>query len=178
MSARGRGAATRRLTVSAMLVALGVVLLGLGAMVEVLDLSMAVIVSILAVFAVIEMSRGYAVLIYAATSVLSLLLLPAKTPALIYAAFAGYYPILKAILEGKLPRALAWVVKTAIFCLGVGAVLLIGARVLIMDLSWVFANWWFLLLLPPVFLLYDFALTRLISAYLLKWRPRLRLPKL
>ena len=94
------GRATRRLAVSAMLAALGVVLLLLGSFVEVLDLSMAAIASMLVVFAVIEMSRRYGVLIYAVTAVLSLLLLPTKTPALVYAAFAGYYPVLKAVLEG------------------------------------------------------------------------------
>ena len=72
------GRATRRLAVSAMLAALGVVLLWLGALVEVLDLSMAAIASMLAVFAVIEMSRRYAILVYAVTALLSLLLLPVR----------------------------------------------------------------------------------------------------
>lgn len=172
------GRATRRLAVSAMLAALGVVLLWLGALVEVLDLSMAAIASMLAVFAVIEMSRRYAILVYAVTALLSLLLLPVKTPALIYAAFAGYYPVLKAILEGKLPRGAAWCLKVLIFCAGVAVALFVGGKVLLVDLSWLWANWWYLLLTVPVFLLYDVALTRLISAYIQKWRARLRLPKL
>ena len=172
------GRATRRLTVSAMLAALGVVLLWLGAQVEVLDLSMAAIASMAVVFAVIEMDRRYAMLVYGVTAVLSLLLLPVKTPALIYAAFAGYYPVLKAVLEGKLPRGAAWCVKTISFCAGVAVALLVGAKVLLIDLTWLWANRWYLLLTLPVFLLYDVALTRLISAYLHKWRGRLRLPKL
>ena len=83
------GRATRRLAVSAMLAALGVVLLWLGALVEVLDLSVAVLASMLAVFAVIEMGRRYAVLVYVVTALLSLLLLPVKTSALVYAVFAA-----------------------------------------------------------------------------------------
>jgi hypothetical protein len=172
------GRATRRLAVSAMLAALGVVLLWLGALVEVLDLSVAALASMLAVFAVIEMGRRYAVLVYVVTALLSLLLLPVKTSALVYAVFAGYYPVLKAVLEGKLPRLAAWCLKVAIFGAAVAAALFVSARVLLFDLSRLWANWWYLLLTVPVFLLYDVALTRLISAYIQKWRARLRLPKL
>jgi hypothetical protein len=153
-------------------------LLLLGSFVQVLDLSMAVIASLLVVFAVIEIGGKYPMLIYAVTSVLSLLLLPVKTAALIYLAFAGYYPILKAVLEGRLTKLLAWALKLVIFCAAVVAALFVAGKLLLMDLSWVFANWWFLICLLPVFVLYDVALTRLISAYLSKWRPRLRLPDL
>lgn len=170
--------ATRRIAVSALLAALGVVLLLLGSFVQVLDLSMAVIASLTVVFAVIEMGGKYPMLIYAVTSVLALLLLPVKTAALIYFAFAGYYPVLKAVLEGRLTKPLAWILKFVIFCAAVAAALFIAGKLLLMDLSWIFANWWFLICLLPVFVLYDFALTRLISAYLGKWRTRLHLPDL
>ena len=170
--------ATRRLAVSAVLAALGVVLLLLGSLVQVLDLSMAAIASLLAVFAVIEIGGKYPILIYLVTSVLSLLLLPVKTAALIYFVFAGYYPILKAVLEGRLARPVAWLFKIVIFCSAVALGLFAAGKLFLMDLSWIFANWWFLLCLLPVFVLYDIALTRLISAYLRKWRTRLRLPDL
>lgn len=169
---------TRRLAVSAVLAALGVVLLLLGSLVQVLDLSMAAIASLLVVFAVIEIGGKYPMLIYAVTSVLSLLLLPVKTAALIYFVFAGYYPILKAALEGRLTKPVAWTFKAVIFCAAVAIGLLAAGKLFLMDLSWLFANWWFLLCLLPVFVLYDVALTRLISAYLNKWRARLRLPDL
>jgi len=176
---RGEGKkATRRLTASAILAALGVVLLLLGSFVQVLDLSMAAIASILVVFAVIEIGGKYPMLIYAVTSVLSLLLLPVKTAALIYFVFAGYYPILKAVLEGRLTKPVAWLLKVVIFGAAVAVGLFAAGKLFFMDLSWIFANWWFLLCLLPVFVLYDIALTRLISAYLGKWRDRLRLPDL
>ena len=44
----------KQLTICAMLVALGVIFLCLGALIEVLDISMAVIASIFAIFAVID----------------------------------------------------------------------------------------------------------------------------
>lgn len=169
---------TLRLTLSAVISALGVILLWLGAMVQILDLSMAVVVSLLVVFAVIELRGKYPYLIYAVTSVLSLLLLPVKTTALIYVMFAGYYPILKALLEGRLPRIAAWVVKIAIFCAGAAGVLLISQFVLLLDLSWIWAHWYLLFALVPIFVLYDVVLTRLISLYLNRWRARLRIPDL
>lgn len=159
---------------SAVLSALGVVLLFLGSLIQVLDLSMAAIVSVFVVLAVIEIRGPYPFLIYAVTSVLALLLLPVKTPALIYALFAGYYPILKALLEGRLPAPLAWVLKILIFGVGAAAAVLVAAKVLMADLSWLFAHWWVFLLLVPVFVLYDVALTRLISAYVNRWRTRFK----
>ena len=126
--------ATRRLAVSAVLAALGVVLLLLGSLVQVLDLSMAAIASLLVVFAVIEIGGKYPILIYLVTSVLSLLLLPVKTAALIYFVFAGYYPILKAVLEGRLAKPLAWCLKIAICCAAVAAGLFAAGKLFFMDL--------------------------------------------
>ena len=101
---------TRKLTTCALLAALGVVLLYLGSLVEVLDVSMAVIVSLFCIFAVIEYGGSAPWLIYAVTGVLSLILLPIKTPALLYLLFFGYYPILKEKLEKRKLAALGMVV--------------------------------------------------------------------
>ena len=90
---------TLRLTLSAIICALSVVLLWLGGLIQILDLSVAVLVSMLVVFAVIELRGKYPYLIYAVTSVLSFLLLPVNSAAMTYVLFAGYYPIIKALLE-------------------------------------------------------------------------------
>ena len=73
------------LTVSAMLSALGVVMLGLGAVIEVLDITVAVIASLLVTYAVIEIGGPYPWLIWIVTSIVALLILPLKTPVLFYA---------------------------------------------------------------------------------------------
>ncbi|MBQ9099271.1 MAG: hypothetical protein IJY50_07570 [Clostridia bacterium] len=168
---------TRCLATSAVLSALGVILLWLGALIEVLDLSMAAIASFLVVFAVIEMKGKWPWLIYAVTSSLSLLLLPNKTAGLIYALFAGFYPILKAVLEGRLSKAVAWILKILIFGVGAGVALLLAQFLFLVDLSWLWENWWYLLLLVPIFVLYDVAMTRVISAYIHRWRARFRFIK-
>ena len=161
------------LTVSAMLSALGVILLSLGAFVEVLDLSVAVIASLTVVYAVIEMGGAYPWMIWIVTSVVGFLLMP-KTPVLFFALFFGFYPIVKAKAE-RLPLVLSWVAKLVAFHVSV---------VLIALSIWLFfpellAGMWQLLLLlglyaasVAVFFIYDVALTRIITLYFIRLRDR------
>ena len=168
---------TKYLTVSAMLCALGVVLMMLGSFVEVLDLSIAALASLLCIYAVIELGGAYPWLIWLATSLLSLLLLPQKTPAVFYALFFGYYPILKAKFE-KLPRGITLLCKLLTFHSAL-AVIYLTLRLFFPASLESFAINWFLLVLYLLalvcFLVYDFALTRLISAYLFRFRKRFRI---
>ena len=157
------------------MVALGVVLLAMGAVVEVLDLSMAAIASLCVVFAVIELGGHYPYLVYGGISLLSLLLLPVKTPALLFLLFAGYYPILKAIFERRLPRAVSWILKLAVFEAALALALLLLMRLLLLaEPTWQPLYFAAFPIGALVFLLYDVALTRLITAYLYRLHPRFR----
>ena len=93
---------TKKITVSAMIVALGTVLMSIGALVELVDLSVAAAVSLFVVFAMIEIGMPYPWLIWVCTSLITFLLFPAKTIWLMYLSF-GAFPILKAYIE-RLPR--------------------------------------------------------------------------
>ncbi len=166
------------LTVSAMLSALGVVILGLGAIIEVLDISVAVIASLLVTYAVIEIGGAYPWLIWVVTSIIALLLLPLKTPVLFYALLTGFYPIIKQKIERKMARVPAWLLK-----LGVLAVSL----VVIWAIMWLFApallettGGWVMIAATLVvgifaFVLYDIVLTRLITLYFVKLQKRFRI---
>ena len=162
------------LTVGAMLSALGVVFLALGSFLEVLDLTAAILASLLCAYAVIEMGRGYPWLIWLVTSILSLLLLPVKTPALFYAFFAGAYPILKEKTErlGRLPCVL---LKLVILHASLGLILLTLKLFLPSSLD-SYGLWWMPLLLYLLclacFWLYDLALTRIITLYLFRFQRR------
>ena len=92
---------TRDLAVCAMLSALGVVLLYLGSFVEIMDMAMAAIASFAVIITVIEYGKGAPWAVYGVTSILSLILLPQKTPAAFYALFFGFYPIIKEKIERK-----------------------------------------------------------------------------
>lgn len=174
MKARRREA-TRALSVSAMLCALGVVLLGLGSLVEVLDLSMAALASFLVVLAVIELGGKYPYLIYAVTALLGLLVLPLKGAPLAYLLFMGYYPILKHALERRFRGVLCLALKLVFFNVALAAFLFAAIKlfsVLVLPGEWYYYAG--LLLLSPVFLLYDVALSRVIVLYLFRLRNRFR----
>ena len=171
---------TKYLTVSAMLSALGVVCLMLGSFIEVLDLTTAVMASILCIYAVIEMGGPYPWGIWIVTSLISVLFLPmipTKTPAIFYALFAGFYPILKEKLE-KLRRPISFVLKLVVFHVSLGAILLILKLFLPAQLQFEGMEWLPILLYAAcliVFWIYDLALTRLITFYLLRLRGRFRI---
>lgn len=162
---------TRYLTTAALLAALSVVLLAVGAFFEVLDVSMAAIASLGVVFAVIELRGKYPYLVYAVTAVLSFLL-PSKTPALFYALFMGYYPLLKLLFEKHFSRPVAWLFKILSFLLATVLIIFLALKlftVLLLPMGeapFIYAV--AALVLVAVFVLYDVALTRLITFYL--WR--------
>lgn len=161
-----------------MLSALSVVVLYLGSFIEVLDASMAVIASVMSIIAVIEFGRGAAWSIYAVTSVLSLILLPNKSVAVIYAAFFGFYPILKEVFEKK-NKVIAWIFKEVTFNIALVVCFAVLRFVIFIEAPSIpFAMYVIgALLLEGVFVLYDVALTRLISLYIFKLRKRLRIGK-
>ncbi len=163
---------TKFLVLSAVLSALGVVLLAVGSLFQFLDLSMAVLASLLVIFAVIELGGPYPYLIYAVTAILSILLVPTKTAPLVYLCFAGFYPIIKAKLEGHMPPPLAWLCKLLVFNVGFGAALFASIKLftaITVPQMWLLPIF---LLGTVVFVAYDVALTKLITAYLTRWRHR------
>ena len=165
---------TKYLTVSAMLCALGVILLALGSFIEVLDITTAVLASLLCIYAVIEMGGAYPWGIWLVTSLLSVLLLPVKTPALFYALFAGFYPIFKEKLE-KLKRPIAFTLKLIVFHLCLGLIILCWGLFFPEQLQFDGVEWLPVLLYVlcfAVFVLYDIALTRVITFYLVRLRSK------
>lgn len=169
---------TKTITVCAMLAALSVVVLYLGSFIDVLDASMAVIASVMSVIAVIEFGRSASWSIYAVTSVLSLVLLPNKSPAVMYAAFFGFYPILKEVFERR-SKLVSWILKEITFNVAlVISFLIIRFVIFIGTPSIPFMMYVFgLILLEAIFVLYDVAMTRLISLYIFNLRKRLRIGK-
>ena len=164
------------LTVSAMLSALAVILLSLGAMVEVLDISVAVIASLAVVYAVIEMGGAYPWMIWIVTSIVGYLLMP-KTPVLFFALFFGVYPIVKAKAE-RLQTVISWVVKLVVLH---GSLALMALAIWLFFPEMMAGRWQILLLLGlyvasvAVFFLYDVAMTRIITFYFIRLRERFRI---
>ena len=160
-----------------MLSALGVVLLLVGSFIEVVDIAMAALASLLCIFAVIEYGKGAPWLVFAVTGVLSLILLPNKTPAVFYVGFLGYYPIIKEKLE-RFKKPIAWLFKMLVFNAALVVIFLAVKYILMPGVSESWIIYAALAVMSElVFVLYDIALTRLITFYILRLRHRFKINK-
>ena len=179
-----RSSRTKRVAVSGMMVALGVVILYVGSLIEVLDISMAAIASLMCIIALIEYGRIYGWMVFAATAVAAMLLLPEKFTPSLYALLIGYYPMIKELIErmgkksGKrgLLAAVCWALKLLFFNAALVVVALVATYILLLPESAEWMQITMILLANAAFVLYDIALTKMISAYFFRIRRRFKLP--
>ncbi len=129
---------------------------------------------------VVECGKKWAFLAYAAVSLLALLIVPDPEAKLLFVAFFGYYPIIKAALESIRSRVLEWVVKLATFNGAVVVCYLILTwigfsldefRIAGVSLSLTTFLLAFLLAGNVVFILYDIGITRSLPLYFVRIRP-------
>ena len=177
MNRKGQSAKkTKFIAISAILCSLGTLLLYLGSVIEVLDLTAGAIASLIVVMAVIEMKGRWPYLIWLVTSALSLILLPNKFIVLFYLLFYGAYPILKSKIE-KLNSIVSWVLKLVMFNASLAIVIFVTMKIVTLssqnpDLAF---SWTVFAVSNVTFVLFDIALSRLITLYLLKLRQSLRI---
>ena len=127
---------------------------------------------------VIELGSKWAWMVYACVSFLSLLIAPSLEAKVMFIAFFGYYPIVKALLERQKNRVLEWVLKYLVFNVAVVSAYLLSLRFFGLDAdSFVIFGFnvplVFLLLGNVVFLLYDLALRNVAEVYIRVLRPKL-----
>ena len=166
---------TKKLTLSAILTALGVVIMLLGAVIEVLDLSVGAIASLIVVFVFVEIGKPYHWLVWICTSLLTALIYPGSALWVEYLLIFGIYPILKSYIE-KLPRWSRWPVKLAyinavVAFLAFAMEKLLGIPFFEDEGAWMRALFW--ILLNVAFVLYDFFLKVLLRVYFAKYRDRI-----
>ena len=158
--------------------ALGLVLMFMTALIPFGTYAFPAFAGILTVVIVIEIGYGYAVAVYAATAILSFLLVPDKEAALMYAIFFGFYPILKGLIERLPNKPAQYALKLVLFNACVIAAFFIAVNLLSIpeDSYYLFGlnmPLIFLLLGNVFFVIYDICVTRLVTVYLLKWRKKL-----
>ena len=167
---------TKRLTVSAMISALSVAILYLGSFVEILDLSAAVAASLFSAVMVIEYGKGTPWSVLGVTSLISVIILSVKLPGLMYALFFGYYPIVKEYIEKIRSKALSWLLKLIIFACAT-ALLLLLSKLFVAEVdipAGPVMTGMFIALSAIMLILYDIALTRVITYYIFRLRHRFR----
>jgi hypothetical protein len=165
----------RALTRSGLSAAAGIVVLYLCCILPWGRLALLCISTIGVIFVRMSCSCGWAVGCYAATALLGLLLLPEKAPALIYALFLGYYPLIRLRLERvgsaavriilkltafNIAALLAWALFRAIFAAAIS-----GVKMPVLML---------LIAANGVFLIYDYALGQMMLYYVRNLAGRFR----
>lgn len=170
---------TKKIAIAAILAAFGVVILYLGALIEVLDLSVALLASFLILFCMVELGKSASLAVYLITALLSLLLLPNKSPALLYAAIFGYMPITKFLFE-KTYRWLSWLLKLLLFNISAVLTGYFGWKLLgftmenRFGLDPIFVVLIYLVLANAAFIVCDILYSRLTALYLRKYRNTIR----
>jgi len=106
---------TKKIALSGVFAGLSLALMWTGSFVPWMDYVMPMLASMFTFLLVLELGPTWPTGVYVATSILSALLLPNKVLALIYVMFFGGYPVLRYLMQQKLPKWLAWVLKFALF---------------------------------------------------------------
>ena len=170
----------------AVLCALAVVMLGLGAVIEIIDITAAALASLVLLPILLCYGTKYAWLSYAVTGVLGVLLMPQSLGAWMFAGLTGFYPIIKQRLD-RLPRILGWTVKllllTAVLLLylAIFYFILLGGEGSLFD---AFLKGFgeeggtpvmaiaVILLSVFTYILFDLLIDRLLILYYLRWQKR------
>ena len=137
-----------------------------------MEIGLPALAGCLLVVPVIELGVRYGFLCYATTAALSIFLAPSLESKMLFVVFFGYYPVMKALIERLRSRILQWALKIGLFNITVCGAYWLLVSVLSMlpkdDFVRFGAYVWaiFILIGNAVFLIYDIALTRIISLYL------------
>lgn len=159
---------SRIVALSGLLTALTVVFLYLGNLIPPGRTSIIVIASLFTTAAIIESGLTAGAFVFAGSTIISALILPDKTIVLLYALFFGYYPLIKSLAERMRSKFLKWAVKILVFNVGFTVIwflfksLVFNATYMELQVFIVYpvAN--------IVFILYDLAMTKLISIYIVR----------
>ncbi|MBQ3416655.1 MAG: hypothetical protein IJH32_02350 [Ruminococcus sp.] len=168
-----------KISIGGIIAALSIVLMFLTSIVPFGTYAFPMISGILLCVIVIEINYPWAFATWFAVSVLSLLILTDKEAALYYAAFFGFYPIIKSFIERLRFKALQYLIKYVIFNVCMIAAFFIGIFLLSVPkesfyLFGFYLPWVFLIAGNLFFILYDICVTRLVTIYLIKWHKKIR----
>lgn len=167
---------TKKLTLSAITVALGATFMTLGALFEAFDLTVCCLASILVMFVYMEMGSPYQWLVWICTSLTAFLIVPNKLVGAAYLFIFGIYPILKAYIE-RLTRPFWIPLKAVFFAIVVGGAMLVCELLLGIPFFEVEATWMkvgMTALIAVAAAAYDMFLTVMVRFYIFKIRPRIK----
>ena len=156
------------------MVALGTAFMILGAVVEVLDITVCALASLLVVFIYLEIGSYYPWLVWICTSLATALIYPGTLIWAEYLLVFGIYPLIKAYIE-RLPRW-SWIILKllyinavvwGIFCISeflLGIPFFGEEGEVLIIITYILMNF--------AFLMYDFFIITMVRFYFAKLRPR------
>lgn len=154
---------TKRTAVSALLCALAAVIMHAGSFFGKIDIATAVAASLCVAVGLAEFGYKNAICIYLVTGIISVLLLPSKTPAVLFTVFFGYYPILKMYLDYNFSRIKAYVLKIAVLNFSVVLLVIVTVAFFAKLSFWIIAI--LFILSNLVFPLFDMAVSSTMEIY-------------
>ncbi len=164
----------KKTAIAALMSALGVVIMYIGAVVSVLDLTALAVSSLLIYVVVIELGGPYPWLTWLVTGLLGVLILPCKECATMYILLGGAYPIFKSMFE-RLHPVVSWILKFSFFNTSLLLIITVITYILHIPDSKFQFGWLVFAVSNAVFLLYDIAATKLVTLYIVKLRKMLHL---
>lgn len=167
----------QKIALGGVMSALSLMLMMLTGLIPASDYSLPAIAGVALVPVAAELGRRWGLLCWGAVSLLSVFLVPVKESALLYVVFLGYYPIIKSLLENGRGRVVEWALKLLCFNASIGGTVgvvtwLWGIQLFDLALPVPAALAIVMAVLNGTFILYDIALTRLITAYYRYFRPK------
>ena len=175
----GVKSSTFRLAFCSVIAALSVVLMLITSFIPIGTYALPCFAGILTVAVVIEYGRKWAFAVFAVVSLLSLFISADKEAVLYFIALFGYYPILKGIFEKHIKnRVLQYILKFVVFNAAAVVSFFIATMLLSVPLEefeifGVYLPVLFLLIGNVFFLFYDYAVTVILSQYVLKIRDKI-----
>ena len=164
---------TKKVALSGVLTALCFVFLFVGSLFQTLDLSAAALGSLVILVALIELGKGWASGVYFSASVLSIILLPSKSVALVFVLFSGFYPILKEALNRIKPLFLSYFVRILCFNTALSLIIFLSTAFIPENDEMIGFGIVIYLLGNITFLVYDLAIERVALVYIIRIKPKL-----
>lgn len=156
---------TKRVALAGVLSASAVLIMSLGSVITSLDMTAAFAAGILVIIARIECDRVTALGVYAASGLLAFVLLPNKNTAIVFVFYGGLYSIIKEFCELIKNKPLMWVVKIVVSNVVLTLIIWLGMYFTVASDEPLGFVWWVYLLGNFIFIVYDIALTLMISRY-------------
>jgi hypothetical protein len=166
---------TSRIALSGILGALAVICLLLAVILPTNRLAFYALSSFFSSIIIIESGIKAGWLFYAATTLLSAIIIPDKLGIIPYAVFFGIYGIVKFYIERLNKLVIEYILKYVYFNLCMVLAIVLIKQFFIQSITVAIPWWAVILLLEVIFLIYDYVYTLFIAYYRNKLKSKLRI---